>query len=282
MASPTTFARSSPRPRELDGRAHGAIVLIAALLAAAPAAAQEAGVDRTAAARALFEEGLELLDAEQWEQAADRFQRALALRPSPQITYNLTSALVPLGRLVRASELLRQVTLDPTATPEVRQAAETRRAQIAPRIASLTVVPSAELERADFFLDERPLDLVLIGVAVPIDPGRHTVTARLQGREVAHRAVDLLDGEAVEVSLELSRAAGEVDAGPVAAPAPARSETERRRPSSVARRWWFWTILGAVVVGGAVAAGVAAGTREPSWPDGVQGPGETIYLGGSQ
>ena len=57
-------------------------------------------------------------------EAIGHFQRALELHPSPQITYNLTTALMNLGRLVRAAELLRQVSRDPTVSAEVRQAAE--------------------------------------------------------------------------------------------------------------------------------------------------------------
>jgi hypothetical protein len=87
-------------------------------------------VDHTAAARALFDQGLELLYVERWGEAADRFQRAHVLRPSPQIIYNLTTALVGMGRLVQASELAHQVSLDPSATPQVREASSARRDQL--------------------------------------------------------------------------------------------------------------------------------------------------------
>jgi hypothetical protein len=293
MAETTTFALvpATFAKRRARARLHASVVGLGALAAAAllavaaPAAAQEAGVDRTAAARALFDEGLALLDAERWEEAADRFQRALALRPSHQITYNLTTALVELGHLVRASELLRQVSRDPTATPEVRQAAEARRAQLLPRIASLTIVPGEDLDRADFFLDERPLEPVLIGVAIPVDPGSHVVTGRHTGRVVVRRELVILEGENAELNLAPAatprETSGGADAGePTPDGGPDQREPPRRR--GVARQWWFWTIIGAVVVGGAVAAGVVVGTREPSWPEGVQGPGETIYLGGSE
>ena len=43
----------------------------------------------------------------------EHFRRALALRSSPVIAYNLASALEHLGQLVEASELLRGIASDP-------------------------------------------------------------------------------------------------------------------------------------------------------------------------
>jgi hypothetical protein len=281
MGPTTTFALR----RRLPTAAIVVATVVALLATAGASSAQEAGIDRTAAARALFEEGLALLDAERWEDAADRFQRALALRPSPQITYNLTTALIPLGRLVRASELLRQVSLDPTASSEVRQAAEARRAQIVPRIASLIIVAPGDLATAEVTVDERPLDAVLVGVAVPVDPGRHVVTARRRGVELVRRDIVLLDGEDVEVDLgqplEGEAPDGGLEAGLDGDSSPAGAgERGGRRSSNIARQWWFWTIIGAVVVGGAVTAGVLASQSGEQWEDPVPGPPTTFVIDG--
>lgn len=248
---------------------------------------QGAGVDRTAAARALFIEGLERLDAEDWTEAADRFERALALRPSPQITYNLTTALVPLGHLVRASELLRQVSRDPTASSEVRHAAEARRQEILPRIASLTIDLDEVLLNARLFVDERPIDAAAIGVALPVDPGSHTISARVEGRILASSTITLEDSEERTVTLtpdveangadqtEVEVIIDPVEPDPPVEPTPPTSPPRR----SIARQWWFWTIIGAVVVGGAITTGVLVGTQDADPADPIAGLGGTIYIG---
>ncbi|HKU40078.1 MAG TPA: hypothetical protein VJR89_18090, partial [Polyangiales bacterium] len=92
------------------------------LTAAAPVrvSAQHAEVEaaggdeqRVAAARALFEEGLRRVDAEQWSLAADCFARLLALRYSAVAAYNLALAQVRLGQTVRGLTSLRELLAQP-------------------------------------------------------------------------------------------------------------------------------------------------------------------------
>ncbi|HMI90773.1 MAG TPA: hypothetical protein VK509_05385, partial [Polyangiales bacterium] len=78
-------------------------LLTAAALTAAPARAQSEDASRAASARALFEEGVTFADQGHWDEASDRFRRALALRDSAVIAYNLASALQETGHLVEAS-----------------------------------------------------------------------------------------------------------------------------------------------------------------------------------
>ncbi len=84
----------------------------------AGAAAQTNDPVRVREARALFERGLEFMEAEQWEQAAKRFRQGLEIRPSDVVAYNLASALVHMGRLGEAVGLLRPLA-DSASVPEV-------------------------------------------------------------------------------------------------------------------------------------------------------------------
>ena len=246
----------------------GLRIVILATLALTPltwligsaAMAQEAGVDRTAAARALFDAAIEAADEGRWEDAADGFQRALSLRASPQIAYNLAGALVELGRFVRASELLRQVGRDPTVDAEVREAAEARRAEILPRIARLTIRVRASGAPV-VMLDERQVDSAALEVPLPVDPGSHALELRSGDRVIGHQQIDLAEGEAREVVL--SAGSGPTDA--------TEQRVEAALDSSVAGTsedpagtWWFWTsIIGAaLLVGGAVTLGVIFGTQD--------------------
>jgi len=268
------MATSAPSQLLQVGAASSVVLMV--LLHAAPAVCQDQGVDTTAAARALFLEGLELLDGGQWEEAADRFQRANELRSSPQILYNLTSALVQLGRLVRASELLRQIDRDAEATDQVREAARSRLAEIQARIASLDITLDDSLAGAEVFVDSTPLDPALLGVEAPVDPGQHVISARVAGEVVATREVTLSDGEVAEVRLE-ALANAEAVTGTADEPTAPQDESRRTRP--LVRRWWFWTIIGTVVVSGAITAGVLASRPDEDLPEPIGGLDATVHVG---
>lgn len=243
-----------------------ALTLFTSLLGPS-AMAQEAGVDRTAAARALFDAAIEAADEGRWEDAAEGFQRALSLRASPQIAYNLAGALVELGRFVRATELLRQVGRDPTVDADVRQAAEARRAEILPRVARLTI----RVETAGtsvVMLDERQVDSAALEVPLPVDPGAHVLELRQGSRAIARRRIELGEGEAREVVLsERDAESGETDAiearveGSLDGAGVGAGGSTSEDPVGT---WWFWTsIVGAVLlVGGAVTIGVVLGTQD--------------------
>jgi hypothetical protein len=265
----------------------GVLSVVVGMLLLGEAGAQEAGVDRVAAARALFQEGLQHLVDEQWEQAADRFQRAMALRSSPQVIFNLTTALIPLGRLVRSTELLMQLSRDPTTPAEIRRDAAARIEQLTPRLARLTVRAVGGLEGCQIFLDERPLDAVLLGVAFPIDPGIHVLIARCDGEPMASQRADLAEGESSEVLLEPTAEQADRGLRPPLPPATTAAtegppaDDQHRRPSIV-RRWWFWTIIGTVVVAGAVTGGVLGARASQQEPAEVSGLNQTFFVGGDE
>lgn len=219
---------------------------------AATAAASE--VERQAAARALFEEGLAHADAERWQEAADRFERAGALRSTPAIQYNLSTALVHLMRLVRASELLRQIAGAAETPPDVRAAAEARLSQVLPRLAHLTVhaPPSGD---GTVVLDGRPLPPPMLGVALPVDPAWHAVELRRGPNVVVSVPVSLREGERRAIRLHALLPATPVAAAPLEGAPPLPADTDR----SWARSWWFWLLVGSATIG--VAAVATAATR---------------------
>jgi hypothetical protein len=259
--------------------------------------AQPSEEERTAEARRLFEQGLQLLDERDWEAAAARFQAAWELRQSPQIAYNLTSALIPLGQLVRAARLLRQVSADLGASIEVRQAATARRAELLPRIGTLTIPRGRNTAEDEIFLDDHPLGDTDVGAGISVDPGTHRITVRRNGREVFARELDFHEGAQHEVRIELSPESNEEGVPAASSPLPAQETTEdddatevieapvaattSRRPRrrlNVVRAWWFWTIIGAAVAGTAVGLGLGLGLEAPE-AEPVDGLERTVYIG---
>lgn len=240
-----------------------AVSLAAIFAGTSPRAVRAHDPERTAAARALFEEGVSFAERGNWSEAADRFERTYAIRPSPNVLYNLASARVELGQLVVGSELLRRIVEDEATPAALRRAAEQRLTAVSPRIARLRIA-ARDLARGDEVrLDGRSLDRVLLGVDVPVDPGSHRVAVVRRGRSVAFGEARVSDGETVEIALEVPPAidpthAAEASEAPALAravsgnPNGAPSLDEGGRP--LRKQWWFWTALTAVVAAGAVTA----------------------------
>jgi len=170
-------------------------------VAVRPAAAQD--VHATSAARALFQEGLRFVDAGDWAAARDRFQRALVLRPSPLIRFNLATSCAHVGRLVQAMELFEQVRRDGRAPADARAASARELAVLRPRLGRLVVHVRGAPAGATVRVDGRVLPSALVGVAAPADPGPHTADAQRDGGSVTHGTADVPAGGTAELTLEV-------------------------------------------------------------------------------
>ncbi|HEY0711050.1 MAG TPA: hypothetical protein VGF45_00130 [Polyangia bacterium] len=237
-----------------------------------------------AAARALFHEGLAFADAQRWSEAADRFERARVLRPSPEVTYNLCTSLVKLRKLVRASELLREIMDDPHASAQVKTAARARLVEVVPRLAYLTIrMPTGTRvaaagggDGADslvVLVDGQPFDEARLGVALPMDPTSHTVHLRLGTTVLDRRELLLDEGERRVVSFEPGAAPVPVSsrgwepgqAEKVLAPATSLDVKNEARRSGA----WVWVLVGAAVAVGLTATTVAVALHDsPMQPRG--------------
>src|SRR5262245_48046586 len=78
-----------------------AIVVVACLLALEGRAAAETEAER-AEAKSMLNQGLQLLDRNDYAGALERFERAYKLVPSPKILFNLGEAYRGLGRNAEA------------------------------------------------------------------------------------------------------------------------------------------------------------------------------------
>ncbi len=234
----------------------------------------EEDAQKTALARSLFRDGVALMESEQWEAAADKLERALKLRSSSVIAYNLGFCLSHTGKLVRASELLERVIRDDTASEDLKDTARLLLQEINPRIAKLMIRAQGDLSNTEITLDDRVLSQVEIGVATPVDPGRHVVIARRNDVDVADKNVEVAEGITIEVVLEIpTPAVREATQTKEAAPStivqsvsekpdePTLSEptqpakTNSGKQSKPTIGLWTWVTLGsgAVALSGAVA-----------------------------
>ena len=252
---------------------------LATVLLAAPRAHAQDDARASAAARALFQEGVTCADAEDWSCAAERFTQAARLRASPVILSNQGVALMHLGRLVEASEAFRTVMRDATASAALHADAERYVAEIEPRLGRLTLALDGPGDGVEVTVDGQD-HTSLVGIPAPCDPGSHEVLARRDGEVVARATVEVTAGATASTTLaipprpvvatvaEPSEAAASTHTAPgdasteltralVPDPAPADDSHE------VYEEWWLWTIVGVVVVGTAVGVGVGVAASEP-------------------
>lgn len=240
-------------------KSYGVLLLLAACgvmtsPSAGAAPARTSGEDAdTAAARAQFSEGLRALDEERWPAAAAAFERALALRPTAEIRYNLTTALLAMGRPREATRQLQLVLDDPQTRKPVRAAAEQRLRQAAAQLGHLRLngtvsSPAAEDTGWRVWLDGEELPREQWSQAIAVDPGAHEVRAGPDQSAANTSRLSVSAGETKEVVL-------------VPSPTPRLPETEGRistaatptpadKPTHGRTRWLLW---GA----GALAAGAA-------------------------
>ena len=92
---------------------------------------------------------------------------------------------------------------------------------------------------------------------VRVAPGEHTVVASASGRAEVSRQASVEAGAVATVTLSLQPA----DPGANTETGTAAGDEPRER-RSVARQWWFWTIIGAVVVGTGLGVGLGVGLAE--------------------
>jgi hypothetical protein len=242
-------------------------------LAAQPVAAQpaEAASDpsRDASARALFEDGVSLAEKGEWASAEDRFRRALSLRASPVIAYNLASALMEQGKLIEASETLRKIEQDGKADATLQHSVQSMQVDLSRRIGRISVMLRGKLASDTVTLDGSALLDAQLGVEIPIDPGTHRLSLERAGKSLDEHYLEIAPGASEQVTLRapavptprevattsaastpplMAAAAREVDSGPTSSAGP------------VTGRWWFWTGIGAVVVAAVVVGVVVAGS----------------------
>lgn len=193
-----------------------------------------------------YEEGVALFGQRKFAESRVKFLEACAAQPTAKCSKNLGAAEAELGLRVQAATHFRAYLADAasqkdTARPEVEKLYDRLRAECG--ALEIAATPGATLT-----LDATaPLGNAPLAQTVFVEPGAHSVVARLGGAEQAASVVAEA-GRVVPVNLEL--------APPGASSPPASANAERRQmwpPPAPA------LILGAVGLGGVVLGAVLHG-----------------------
>jgi hypothetical protein len=201
------------------GRGAGPVIgaiLALLLFIPAPAAAQDpppsAEISAKAGAKALAEQGQDLLEAGRHAEAFEKFQQADRLYHAPTIVLLMARTQANLGRLVAARRFYESVIDEPLAAdapPEWMQAkgiARTELTDVRRRLAYVEInVSGAPSDRATLTIDGQPSPGTLAAMR-EVDPGvPHELVIVADGYRSEKRTLQLAEGERGRVAVRLDR-----------------------------------------------------------------------------
>jgi hypothetical protein len=179
-------------------------LVILAFLSVPLAAAAETPADKAASVE-LFNEGKKLMAAGKYAEACPKFEASLALVPGIGTRLNLGDCLEKLGKTASAWAVFRDAGLaaDKAGDAPKRKFADERMAKLETRLARLTVrlAAGADLPGLEVQRDGEAVGKVLLGNALPVDPGEHVVTARAPDHRPWSQKVTVADGATATVDV---------------------------------------------------------------------------------
>lgn len=235
------------------------------LVAARPARAQSAG--DSAAAQALFEEARALLKAGRAGEACPKLEESQRLDPGSGTLLNLARCYEQMGRTASAWNKYLEAASSAAAVGNAAREKEARQraAALRPRLPKLVITVAPEGKDTPGLVVTRDGERVGVaqwGVAIPADPGDHTIAASAPGR-APWQAVTAVTGVGTTVALTVPALAIST---PEAPPTPAVTSTPALvAPPVVVAKEPASSGLGtrrtlALVAGGIGVVGVGVGT----------------------
>jgi len=212
----------------------------------AAAAAAQPSASEISVARRLFEEGRAAADASRWAEAAGKFRRALAIKDTPGIRFHLAHCEEEQGAFVEALieyDRARELIDAGSKAPDVEKLLPEARERVRAKVALLTLRVPEDVQNVSIQIDGKALSGSVVGVPMPINPGRHRLNAVAVGRTAYSAEVSLGLGEVREVAIALpfattapARPAPEPAAGAGAGAAPAARDTAVSSDSGIPAR----------------------------------------------
>ncbi len=164
------------------------IVLAAAALCPAPARAQDK--DNAAAAEQFFQDGRRLMDQKKYADACPKFAQSYKLAPGLGTLLNLGDCYQKAGKTASAWARFREAMgiAARQNRPDREKIAQDRATALEAKLIRLKIVNTNE--NASITMDDVELDPAVLGTAIPIDPGKHTLDVTAKGKKPFHTTID--------------------------------------------------------------------------------------------
>jgi len=211
----------------------GSSPLLALLLALAPAlyasrvgATPEPSPTELSVARHLFDEGRAAEDAGRWRDAAEKFRKATTIKDTPGMRFHLARCEEEQGAFVEALveyDRARELIDAGVRAADVEKVLADARERVRAKVALLTLSLPDGVQNVLVELDGKALSASVLGVPMPINPGKHRLHAVAVGRTTFTNELSLNTGEVKQLAIELPIATTvpALAAAPAPSPAPA-------------------------------------------------------------
>jgi hypothetical protein len=199
-----------------------------------PAAAQEPSKADLNRARTLFQDAVALASANNCAGALVKYREVAQIKMTPQVAFNTAECEARVGRLVSALGNYRvaasQAADDKRAVGVLREAPG-RIEELEGRIPKLTITRGKGADTAVIELDGSEIGSGQLGSPSPVDPGSHTIVARIGTKEYLHETVKLGEKETKTFDVKISVAAPKIEPG-APEPGPDKPKEEPAPPKS--------------------------------------------------
>lgn len=203
-----------------------AAVAFAGVTALSTPAFAQADDATTKEARARFQEGVARFDKGQYEAARAAFLQAYALRKHPAVLLNLAQSSLRSGRAMEGAKYFQQFLKEATnATPAQKADAEKGLVEARTKIGRLEI--SAPVG-AEISVDGNVVGMAPLSEPVDVEPGNHTVKARLNDGSTETKSATARAGEKVPIQLTHSK---EPAIAPTPVPTPATTPPPTPTPT---------------------------------------------------
>lgn len=236
---------------------------VSSIVASAAAQQPPARPQDQPVARVLFDDARALMQRGDYGQACPKLEAASKLYAGSGVLLNLGDCYEHVGRTASAFVAFGDAAVAASRLELRDDEAEARRRQAAlePKLSRLVVRVAKEVPGLVVEDDGRPIDHPAWGIALPVDPGTHHISAEAPGRTRWSTSVDVGTTNAT-VTIEVPELKVEQQANADAAMTPTTPAVAPSSPEVKAASGSYWTVrrsFGAASTAvGAVAMGVGA------------------------
>lgn len=146
------------------------------------------------AAREMFDDGLKLEEKSRWAEALEKFRKVAAIKTTAAVRFHLALCLENTDHLVDALDEFERAQADAQSDPKgatVATNAAKHIDQLRERIPRVIVKVPEGATVTSLTVDGKEISTGILGSAMPIDPGKHTIVVKAQGKATFTKEVDL-------------------------------------------------------------------------------------------